>query len=389
MISSWLTDICDGFGELKHGLFPYGRFLFAVVLGILGGLLFQAMRLPLPWMMGPMIFCTLAALVKAPVAAPPVIRPPMTMVIGVMLGSAFDPGLIGRIPQWWPATLGLVLFMVAAGASVVWYFRAVGGYDRTTAYFSGMPGGLVEMITIGEERGGDSRVIALVHSVRILLIVMTTPFAIQWMEGVSLNRTAGAVSVFSTPLIAEIWLLACGLVGAFLGHVLRLPAKNLIGPMLVSAVVHLLGWSSFKPPFEIVNAAQLVLGMVIGCRFAGTAASVVLRIIGLSFGSTAILLFWTGAFSLLVSWLSGFNAVTLVLAYSPGGLAEMSLIALALHAEVAFVAAHHIIRIFLVMVAAAPVFAILARLTGQRAHAPVAIELKTQDRARMLGNQKD
>jgi membrane AbrB-like protein len=372
MITSWLIEIRNGFADMRPGRFPYSRFVFAVALGVSGGLLFQYASLPLPWMMGPMVFCTLAALIRAPVAAPPVIRPPMTMVIGVMLGSAFSPDLMERLTQWWPATLGLIGFLLACGCSVVWYFRVIGGYDRTTAYFAGMPGGLVEMITIGEERGGDARVIALVHSVRILLIVMTVPFAIRWLEGVSLNRGSGAASILSTPLTSFAWLLVCGLVGAFLGHLVRLPAKNLLGPMLISAAVHLLGWSDFKPPGGIINAAQLILGVVIGCRFAGTPARVVWRIFGLSLGSTVILLFWTAACAALVAWFSGFNAVTLVLAYSPGGLAEMSLIALALHTEVAFVAAHHIARIFLVMVTAAPIFAITARLAGGR-NAGVAI----------------
>ncbi len=66
---------------------------------------------------------------------------------------------------------------------------------------------------------------------------------------------------------------------------------------------------------------------------------------------------WMTAFALVVSQLSGFPAVTLLLAYSPGGLTEMALIAVALHAEVAFVAAFHIIRVFLTMIAAPMTFA--------------------------------
>ncbi len=68
------------------------------------------------------------------------------------------------------------------------------------------------------------------------------------------------------------------------------------------------------------------------------------RVLALSVGSTLILMAWMTAFALVVSRLSGFPAVTLLLAYSPGGLTEMALIAVALHAEVAFVAAFHIIR---------------------------------------------
>jgi membrane AbrB-like protein len=354
-----IDDLRGGLAALRPGRFPYPRFALALAIGLAGGLLFRKLNLPLPFMLGAMTFCTVAALLKAPVAAPAVIRPPMSAVIGVLLGSGFSPAVVSQLPQWWPAVVGLLLFMLACGATVVFYFRRMGGFDPTTAFFSGMPGGLVEMIELGEERGGNPRIIALVHAARILLIVMTIPFAIQWLEGVSLNRAAGSVSVFDVPFVQELWLVGCGLAGAVLGYALKLPAKMLLGPMLVSAIVHLFGFTDFKPAFELVNAAQLVLGVVIGCRFAGTATRTVMRILALSVGSTIILIFWTVLFAVIFSRLSGHTVSTLILAYSPGGLAEMSLIALAIHAEVAFVATMHIVRILLVMVSAAGIFSLL------------------------------
>ncbi len=366
-MSDFWTDLRSGFSAMHPAHFPYRRFALALLLGLGGGLVFKALNLPLPFMLGAMTVCTVAAILRAPVAAPAVIRPPMSAVIGVMLGSGFAPGVLGQVLHWWPAVLGLIGFMLAAGATVVVYFRRIGGYDEPTAFFSAMPGGLIEMITIGEERGGDARIIALVHSARILLIVMTIPFAIQWLEGVSLNRAAGSVSLFDVPLAQELWLVGCGLTGAMLGHTLRLPAGTLLGPMLVSAAVHLLGFTDFKPAFEIVNAAQLVLGVVIGCRFAGMAARTVLGILALSVGSTVILIGWTVVFAALVSTVSSFKLTTLMLAYCPGGLAETSLIALAIHAEVAFVASMHIVRIVLVMMSAAGIHGLLARLRGQSA----------------------
>lgn len=358
---SWLAEIRSGFAQLSPAIFPYRRFALALVLGFCGGWLFYKARLPLPWMLGAMTFCTVAALMRVPVAAPPVIRPPMSAVIGVMLGSGFSPSILQQIPHWIGPLIGLLVFMLACGFTVVWYFRVVGRFDPITAFFSGMPGGLVEMVTYAEERGGDARIVALIHSARILMVVMTLPFIIQWTQGISLNRTAGGVSMFDAPLVAEAWLVVCGLAGALLGHLLRLPAKVLLGAMIVSAAVHLSGLSDFKPPVEIVNAAQLGLGVVIGCRFAGTASHVVMRILALSVGSTVILLAWMTGFAVAVGQLTGFSVVTLILAYSPGGLAEMSLIAVALNVEVAFVAAFHIIRVFLTMIAAPLAFRFLWR----------------------------
>ncbi len=355
-----VADVRSGFAALRPGRFPWLKFLAAMAIGIAGGWIFASLRLPLPWMLGPMTFCTIAALLRAPIAAPTVVRPPMTAVIGVMLGAGFSPQIFSQMLGWLPTILGLAGFVAASALACVVYFRKVGGFDLTTAYFSGMPGGLVEMVIVGESRGGDARTIALVHSARILLVVMTLPFLVQAVEGVSLGvRVASSPSVMDAPFSSELWIVACGILGAIVGHMLRFPAKYLLGPMAVSAAVHLLGITDFVPPTEVVNAAQIVLGVTIGCRFLGTAPKLILRILLLSVGSTVILLTLTLAFAFAVSRVSDYGVVPLILAYSPGGLAEMSLVAIAVHTEVAFVAAHHIIRILFVMMSAGPTFALL------------------------------
>jgi membrane AbrB-like protein len=129
----------------------------------------------------------------------------------------------------------------------------------------------------------------------------------------------------------------------------------------VSAGIHVSGVSEFVAPREIVNGAQVVLGTVVGCRFVGTPTREILRILALSLGSTFILLSLTGLFGFALGQVSPYGMLPVVLAYSPGGLAEMSLVALAIHADVAFVATHHIARVLIVMLGAAPVFALVER----------------------------
>jgi uncharacterized membrane protein AbrB (regulator of aidB expression) len=62
-----------------------------------------------------------------------------------------------------------------------------------------------------------------------------------------------------------------------------------------------------------------------------------------------MLLVITLAFSLVLNWITGIPLPALVLAFSPGGLAEMSLVALALGVDAAFVSTHHIVRIVLIV----------------------------------------
>lgn len=54
----------------------------------------------------------------------------------------------------------------------------------------------------------------------------------------------------------------------------------------------------------------------------------------------------------MTSVLSGYDFTAVLLAYSPGGLAEMSLIAYALNIEVMFVFSLHVARVILVALGA-------------------------------------
>lgn len=345
--------------------FPWWRFLLALAIGSVGGVIFASLELPLPWMLGPMVICTIAAILKAPVAAPDAVRPPMSMVIGVLLGAGFRPEILASLADWIVTLAGLLVFCFIAGAAGLFYFRRFVKTDMVTAFFAGMPGGLLEMTMIGEARGGDGRMIALVHSARILLVVLMLPFVLRFVFDVEVgSRQSPGDSILTTPFATEAWLIGSAVVGAILGHVLRLPAKFLVGPMLVSAAVHLSGASDFQPPREVVIGAQIVLGTLIGCRFAGSAPREILRILMLSLGFSIILLTLTGIFALVMPHLTDAPTIAILLAYSPGGLAEMSLVAIALNIEVAFVAAHHIARVVIVMLAADPVFALLSKRRG-------------------------
>lgn len=353
---SWRTMLSD----FHPRRFDYPRFALALAVGGLGAAVFLHFQWPLPWMLGPMLACTLAAIARVPVSASPLVRPPMSIVLGVLLGASFTPELFGQLAAWIPTLLGLTAYLVFAGFLCVVYFRKVGGYDMPTAYFSGMPGGLIEMVLLGQERGGDARRIALVHSTRILLTVLSLPFVIPLLGGGSIGgRPAVGVPLGEAAGEAMLWLVVTGALGVFLGRRLNLPAPFLLGPMIVSGFVHIVGLTHSSPPRELVWIAQLVLGATLGCRFVGTRPAEMVRMLVLSLGSFVVLIASAVAFALILAALTPFDASTIFLAYAPGGLVETSVIALALQLEVAFVASHHIVRIVLVMAAAEPIFRLL------------------------------
>lgn len=335
---------------IKRGPGAASKLMLALLTGTIGGSLFYLLDLPLAWMLGAMTACAAAAILKAPVAMPKFARPPMSAIIGSMLGSAFTPDILGRLQHWIVPLLGLIAYLIVSGTLCSLYFRYIVRLDRTTAFFSGMPGGLVDMTLMGGEKGGDEKVIALVHAARIFLVVLCLPVVIELVTGIQLSSQSGTYRPWSALHLDELsWLAGALFGGVALGHVLRLPAKFLIGPMLVSAIVHAGGFSDFVLPSAVVAAAQIVLGSTLGCRFAGTSLRLMLRIVIMSLGSTAILLLLTTLFSIGLARVTDVSVEGLLLSYSPGGLAEMSLVAFALGLEVPLVVAHHMARVFLVV----------------------------------------
>jgi membrane AbrB-like protein len=333
------------------------RIGLALVIGVLSGWLFTRAAMPLPWMLGPMFGNILATFAGLPVIGPKRLRPFVAVVIGVMLGSSFTPAFFGHLETWSLSLVFMGLYLFLAGAIVVPYYRYVAGFDLPTAYFSGMPGGLMEMMVVGKEMGGDERAIILAHTSRIVVVVTLVAVWFRWIQGVELSDRSQFGAPFATiPNDELVILFIVGVIGFFLGRLLRLPAAVLLGPMLVSAGVHSAGIVHYPPPQELVIVAQIFLGTIVGCRFIDTDIKVIKRAIMLGLGATAILISLTFTFATLFYDLFGQTVEQLVLAYSPGGLAEMSLVAMAMNADITYVASHHLMRIAMVMMLAPWIF---------------------------------
>jgi membrane AbrB-like protein len=337
------------------------RLLRTLAIGALGGSVFFTLQLPLAWMLGAMVFTTVGSLGGARLHLPQPMRGLFVVVIGVFLGSAFTPEVLDNVARWPLSLAGLVLYVGAVTAVLYLYFRRVQRFDRVTAYFSATPGGLSEMVIAGGAMGGDDRRIALVHAARVLMVVMIIPFGFRFVEG-DAAITAGQGLALADAQFSEMWaLVLAAVVGPFLGRLLRLPAYRMVGPMLASAAVHITGLTHSPPPWELVATAQVVIGCAVGSRFSGVPLEQVGATITASIGSTTLMLLTTVVFAWTVDATTALGLAPLVLAYSPGGLAEMSLIALALGTETAFVATHHVFRIGLIVITAPLLFRLLDR----------------------------
>ncbi|MEL6510629.1 MAG: AbrB family transcriptional regulator [Pseudomonadota bacterium] len=332
----------------------------AIALGTAGGTLFYVLNLPLPWMLGAIIVTLIGTLAKWNLTGPEKARPYVVAVIGVMLGSGFKPDTFDHLGQWAVSLIGLVVCVAASAFLVQEYLHRFGGQSRVTAIFSAMPGGVVEMVEVGRAEGGDEKAIILAHVWRIILVIAAIAVWFRFVLGFEVDGTL-PMSPNPTGPMDLLVLAVCAVLGSALGLGLRLPAPTFIGPMVLSAAAHMTGLTYSSPPLALVVAAQIVLGVIVGCRFKGSQTREIFHALKLALVSTIIMMAVAASLAWRVHRITGHSPVQLLLAYAPGGLNEMSIVSLAIQADVAFVATHHLFRIVALLALAGTVLARLAK----------------------------
>ena len=327
------------------------RILVTYAIGGIGVAVFHALRLPLPWLLGPIFACLFAALGGVSLRGIPVLNNAMRAILGVAVGATFTAALVASMAGMW-ATLVLVpVLVLLIGLAGVPYFQRVWGFDFATSYYGAMPGGLQDMLIFGEEAGADVRALSLIHATRVMVIVVALPFILKGYWGVDLHNPPG-VPAASLPLSQLAIMVAAGLVGWQAARAVGLFGASILGPMIAAGILALTGILQHRPPVEAIWAAQFFIGLTVGTKYAGVTAQEVQRDVAAALGFCVILLLLSGLFVEAIHLLALAPPMETLLAFAPGGQAEMAVLALIAGADMAFVIAHHVLRLVVVILGA-------------------------------------
>ncbi len=330
------------------------RIALCLAIGCAGAGVFVGLSLPLPWFLGALTATMVAAIVDVPFAPPKRIGTLLRAILGVAIGGAFTPALLDRGAPIVISLLFLVpwLALIVGIGYVFFTRRAI--YDPATAFFAAVPGGMSDMVLLADEMGANARAVTLIQLARNILVVFALPFYLQWHDGLAAGRQAFAASshVADLTLGPALELLILGVAGVWVARRLGLAGAAIVGPMVLSGIVHALGLTTAKVPFEIMTPTQILLGIVLGAQFRGLTWLEFRTTVAAGLFFAVLLLVLTPLYAGLVARISGLSPMLTVMGFAPGGQAEINILAFALHLDVAFVALHHLTRLALVMIAA-------------------------------------
>lgn len=334
------------------------KMLLALFIGTLGSIIFIYLSLPLPWLLGAIFASSIAMrFEKLPIQSPKPFSSPARILIGLTIGSAFTPEILQFIDVYLYSLLLVIPYSIITIIAGMYYFYKYQGFDKKTAYLSSMPGGVIEMVIIGEEIKANISKITLVQSSRLFFIVITLPFVIQYIFQIDISGNKLITIPIANINIQEfLALLVVGVMGGVLAKKLKISAAYLIGPMIFSIAVHSTGLITTTVPDEFLKFVQVVFGTIIGFTFRGVSVQTIIKTLVATLGHFIILVLISSVFIAIAYFSFGFPLLSTLLAFSPGGQAEINLIAILVGANVPYITLHHIVRLFIVM-NIAPVFA--------------------------------
>jgi len=323
---------------------PAPKVYVTLLLAGAGALVFDLLSIPVAWLSGSMIVVAIAALAGVPVTVPNLLRTLIFFVLGINIGAAVTPETVRGIATW-PMSILILLVCVPivslACALPLIFWR---GWKRDDALMASVPGALSLILALADSTEADVPRIAIVQAVRVAVLTAIIPPLIAVTA--TSEFEIGLPDLPLAGLTELAVLIVGGVIGSLAFRLIRFPAPTLIGPLVVSAVLHATDLVSGTMPSAILIAAFVALGASVGARFAGLGLRTLRRTLADALMTLTIGFAISVAFAVLVTRWLGFPFSQTLMAFSPGAFEVMVVMAFVMGVDAAYVGAHHTIRFF-------------------------------------------
>jgi membrane AbrB-like protein len=319
-----------------------------LLIALAGGLTFTYLGLPAGLVSGSVVAVATAALLGVPVKVPLALARICYVIVGILLGAVITPETLRGV-ETWPASVAILLVCsIVMMIATMSYLRFFHGWDPFSALMGASPGALAQVISLSTELGGDLRAIAIVQTVRVLLLVIGLPNGLALfglvVPAIPVPRGPAGIAVLGEMIL----LAAVSIVFAVAFLRLRFPGGLMFGAMAGSGLLHGTGYIHAVLPWWVGSSSVITLGALVGSRFANTTVRMLVGYMGAAFGSFAVSMAVATIFILIVVHFFPFEIANVVIAFSPGAQDTMMVLALALHLDPVYVGAHHLARFLVV-----------------------------------------
>jgi membrane AbrB-like protein len=323
---------------------PLAMAALTVAAASAGGAFAAFMSLPAGWLTGAMLVTAAMVIGGAPLTMPDRVRQVIFVLLGLSMGAAFTPETIATMFKWPASLAGLFVAMIGIIAACVVFLRKFAGWDRPTAFFASVPGAMSYVLALSLRSSADTRLVVVAQMLRLLVLMALLPIAVRATMPMELPAPPPAGDALLGPGIGLAVQIACGFALGYLCEWLKVPAGLMVGAMFAGAALHLSGTVSGTMPPAILIPSQVLLGAFIGLRFSGSDAKLLRAAALPSIGSFVIAIAVTALVAAAVSYGLALPMGQVLVAFAPGGLEAMTILAFVLGVDPAYVGVHQLAR---------------------------------------------
>ena len=322
------------------------NYFFSIFFGIIGGFVAYKINIPLPWMLGPLFFIGFLCAIKVEITLPKKPLPLFRALLGCVIGTNFTEEIFININQIGKSLFFLPIFVIIMICCTYFVLKIIMNYDKKTSLIGSMPGGLNEMVLLVSEIGGNERIVTLLNTTRIIIVVTIVSILTHLFAKNIINETSEIL--YFSHLDDLIFIFLISIIGFYIGKFLSIPGYSIIGPMLLSSFLHGFGIINLSPNIILIIVIQIYLGSNLGLYFKDIKLQEFLGPIKAGVLSTFISFIPLCLFLYVLNFL-GYDLLSLILSYAPGGQAEMCILTLSIGGDIVFVSIHHVFRVFFVI----------------------------------------
>lgn len=319
--------------------------LIQILTAGLGGLLFYWLGVPAAWLSGAAIGATLWGLSGYAVPMPRALADTAMLVSGAAMGAAVTPAAIAAIARYPGSIMLLIVGVFAISiASSLWLVR-ISGWRKADALLASVPGALSTVLAVAADRKADVPSVAIVQNLRLFILIALLPSLVVATGGGSGNPNAliGQGMPIESPG-GMAFILLGGLALGFVFTRLKVAAPVLLGATIVSSVSHATEFVTGVIPPVIATGGLVLIGLFIAERFRNIQRSTLRRAVVAALGSFGVGMGVAVVFAAFAAWLAEVSFANSLVAFAPGGLEAMTVLALILGLDPLYVGIHHLVR---------------------------------------------
>jgi uncharacterized protein len=342
-----------------------GRWLVLLIVVTAVSLGFILIALPTPLLFGGLVGALIYALARpsAPLRLPGSWFQAGQAVVGAIVGSAIEWETLAGLGARWLIVIGISCFALAVSV-LVGSLLTRRGASPATAAFSSIAGGAIGLTAMADDLGADSRVIAVLQYLRLLIVLLTMPVVVTLFFGAT--DQGGGLSVAGGDWRVDLPFVALAVTGGVaVGKILRMPSPALLGPLLVSAPLTLVPYfSEAQVPVIIAGLGYLAIGVKVGLKFTVGSLKSIGRMVPIAMLTIVVTLVACAGLGWVLTVTTDATPLDAYLATTPGGIYAVMGTAASTRSDVTFVAAAQICRMLIVLAIAPFVAAYFRRAAG-------------------------